>query len=160
MRHYTSHNACALCSKILQFCIATMSDICCLCVKEVHNRRKRKRLHSSSCAQVKVVLQELTPVPLDSLNEVSSPDAILCSNCESDASKILSLSHKVEGLKQGIRQKLHLISSHRSFNTATPDPKRPRMCVTPPQPAQSPQSPQPCSSGSDAIIEESPQVMV
>ena len=56
---------------------------CCLCKEAlVQDKRRRRKLHGSSCARLKQQLQTLSPVPLESLFETEDANAYLCNACE------------------------------------------------------------------------------
>jgi len=112
---------------------------------------RKKKLHNS--AKKKAILQELSPVPLESLEKISDPDAALCSKCEKEMKRIIYLRRELQSLKQRVTDKLISISNRGSSDT--PNPKR--VCVSP-QPGSSSQH----SSASpvSATEESPPQVQV
>ena len=45
-------------------------------------KREKKQLHKASCLEAKVILQKISDVPLDYLEQTSNADAVLCTTCE------------------------------------------------------------------------------
>lgn len=84
---------------------------CCLCGLEVADRRKKRRLHGSSCCALKMQLQSLSSIPLDDLAETADGEAFLCYCCENQLASIGSLEKKVRDLKSNIVGKLSKLHS-------------------------------------------------
>ena len=89
---------------------------CCLCKEAlVQDKRRRRKLHGSSCARIKQQLQTLSPVPLESLFETADSNAYLCNACEAQLKAIATFEARLIELKskviENLSQLLPILSS-------------------------------------------------
>ena len=100
-----------------------MEGCCCLCRELLpSDRRRKKNLHGSSCTAAKSALTRLSTLPLEDIDALADPAAVLCSNCECTVNNIEHYQSKVDSLKKKVMDMLSLQHATRRKHTASPDP--------------------------------------
>ena len=85
---------------------------CCLCLEVIPNgnHRAKKRLHGlGAAAKAKAILRELSPVPIESLDGLQDPNAVICSKCEKTLGEIARLEIKLAPLKREVGERIHAL---------------------------------------------------
>ena len=80
---------------------------CCLChdiLPTDHHRRKK--LHGSSCENIKKVLVKLSSEDLESYLDTRDPNAFICYKCETELNNVQKLEEKINVLTADIKDKL------------------------------------------------------
>ena len=103
-----------------------MAIVCCsLCLESIpgDNHRNKKKLHGQgAAAKAKATLCDLLPVPLESLDSLQDPRAVLCSRCEKTLIDIRKLEQKLAVLKMEIGEHIHRLrvaTPHEATTSAT-----------------------------------------
>ena len=69
---------------------------CCLCQDILPtDRRRRKKLHGSSCEYINKVLVKLSSEDLESYLDIRDPNAFICYKCETELNNVQKLEEKI-----------------------------------------------------------------
>ena len=73
------------------------------------NHRNKKKLHGlgGAAAKAKATLNALSPVPVESLEGMRDPRAVLCSRCEKDLNEIPKFERRLAVLKTSVEEKVN-----------------------------------------------------
>ncbi len=102
---------------------------------------------------------ELLLVPLDSMQEMSNPNAVLCNTCENTLSKIHNFGMKISRMKQEVQEKISTLKTRKRLDSSPTTSQRKQICLESPDRSEGASLVQEVGTVEESM-EESPQVEV